>query len=45
MSHQEVGSYILLKTLGIGSAGKVKLVQHKSTKQLFAMKILKIEEK
>lgn len=41
MSHQEVGSYILLKTLGIGSAGKVKLVQHKSTKQLFAMKILK----
>lgn len=41
MSHQEVGNYILLKTLGIGSAGKVKLVQHKLTNKLFAMKILK----
>ena len=30
----------LLKTLGTGSFGRVMLVQHKGTKDYFAMKIL-----
>ncbi|OHS99150.1 CAMK family protein kinase [Tritrichomonas foetus] len=40
MSHQEVGNYILLQTLGAGSTGKVKLAENKITHKLYAMKIV-----
>lgn len=41
MSHQDVGSYTLLYTLGSGSTGKVKLGEHKVTHKQYAIKIIK----
>jgi BR serine/threonine kinase len=37
---QEVGSYLLLHTLGRGTTGKVKLAEHKQTRHQFAIKII-----
>jgi 5'-AMP-activated protein kinase catalytic alpha subunit len=36
----KVGPYVLTKTLGVGSFGKVKLAQHELTGLLVAIKIL-----
>lgn len=41
MSSQEIGNYLILNTLGVGSTGKVKLAEHKVTHQKVAIKIIK----
>ena len=41
MSGAEVGSYVLGKTIGTGSTGKVRLATHKDTQTQFAVKIIK----
>ena len=37
---RSIGDYTLLRTLGSGSTGKVKLAKHKSTNELVAIKIV-----
>ena len=39
--YSEIGDYTVIKTLGVGTTGKVKLAQHKVTNQLVAIKIIK----
>ena len=38
---QEIGDYILGRTLGTGTTGKVKLAIKKGTSEEFAIKIIK----
>ena len=40
-SEQEIGQYVLVKTLGSGTTGKVKLAINRETKQEVAIKVIK----
>jgi len=40
MDHQSIGNYQLIKTVGEGTFGKVKLGQHILTRENVAVKIL-----
>ena len=40
MDHQSIGNYQLIKTIGEGTFGKVKLGQHILTRENVAVKIL-----
>ena len=41
LKNQEIGNYIINKTLGTGTTGKVKLATSKTTGQQVAIKIIK----
>lgn len=42
-AHSSIGNYVLGKTIGVGTFGKVKIGTHKLTKEKVAVKILEKE--
>ncbi len=43
MELNDLSNYLIMKVLGTGSYGKVKLIKHKYEKKYYALKMLKKE--